>query len=819
MNRIVALLAAVLWSGVAIAAQAPDTPVVTGPNNAQVPVGNLLVTPTGGTQTTIGAALGSPSITAGTIAGGTIAAMRCDGATDDTAAFVRAVATGSREILVPVTAAGCIVSASLVPQSGQTISGLGGGMPWIKLVSGSVGRIFNLTGLNNVTLSHLKLDGTNAAANIDFIRFLNTTSSHLVNSTILNPPGDSATGCIILAQASTDNEISENNITGCGSSAIIGNNANVTRNKIHHNTISGAVAFGIRMLSGANRNEISNNIIPQSGIEPIAVSLGAQYNRIIGNHVEGSGDNGISIVGDHNIISDNYIIRNAKAGIFLWGSSNTVIGNNLLDNNLLQDGWNCIGIGTNYGAAAQNNVVKGNTCDDDQTVPTQLGIGINLGLPTLWTTGTPFTSGAYVYYGLNLYLASSTGTSGASAPTCTSGTCSDGTVTWTYQSSYLTQAGPFFNDASDNRVIRSSGPPFTNIPVPSAPLNRNPDFLISQANLDSATSTTVNTGTLVIDGWRTNVSNGNQFVYQRTTTSLSGYAYAYTATANTNFSLLTTSFFQLIDRIEGINIGQLNWGAASGTPAVLDLCLNTAGVTGKIAVVLDNGGGGGTFYSYVMGFNVPTVATWTCFSQAIPAPPVGSSWTNAAGAIGARLALGLGAGSTQVTATYGWNSSAAQITGPSDMAQPVTVLGSVVRMAAVHLYQAGATYVPRAFGTELSLATRWFYSTFAANTLPHQNAGLAGALCTVNPIANGTPSLFVAPPAKAYGAVANQTITTFNPSASNANWRNVTAGADVVVSVDPASAKGANGVLLTTGATVANAGDVLCIHVTIDGGL
>jgi hypothetical protein len=86
MNRIVALLAAVLWSGVAIAAQAPDTPVVTGPNMQQIPIGNLYVTPTGGTQQKLGDALAAPtgnvSATTSTATGSTTARTQANRAAD-----------------------------------------------------------------------------------------------------------------------------------------------------------------------------------------------------------------------------------------------------------------------------------------------------------------------------------------------------------------------------------------------------------------------------------------------------------------------------------------------------------------------------------------------------------------------------------------------------------------------------------------------------------------------------------------------------------------------------------------------------------------
>lgn len=78
-----------------------------------------------------------------------------------------------------------------------------------------------------------------------------------------------------------------------------------------------------------------------------------------------------------------------------------------------------------------------------------------------------------------------------------------------------------------------------------------------------------------------------------------------------------------------------------------------------------------------------------------------------------------------------------------------------------------------------------------------------------NPIANGEPSEYVtlSPP-----MMATPTVTTYNPVNANANWNDLTASADVTMSVDPAATAGVNGFLLATSGTVATAGDVLAVH-------
>lgn len=59
MNKIVVALVFLAGGNAAFALNAPDTPLVTGPNFQQTPAAQIMVTPTGGAQTTLGAALAS----------------------------------------------------------------------------------------------------------------------------------------------------------------------------------------------------------------------------------------------------------------------------------------------------------------------------------------------------------------------------------------------------------------------------------------------------------------------------------------------------------------------------------------------------------------------------------------------------------------------------------------------------------------------------------------------------------------------------------------------------------------------------------------
>jgi len=52
--------------------------------------------------------------------------------------------------------------------------------------------------------------------------------------------------------------------------------------------------------------------------------------------------------------------------------------------------------------------------------------------PVTWTTSTAFSAGAYCFYNGNYYQTTAGGTTGATPPTHTSGSVSDGGVTWAY---------------------------------------------------------------------------------------------------------------------------------------------------------------------------------------------------------------------------------------------------------------------------------------------------------------------------------------------------------------------------------------------------
>lgn len=373
---------------------------------------------------------------------------------DDTANIRAAIASSFNSI---VLGGSCLVTGTLTPAPNSVIQGLDPSTT-VRLVSTSVSRIFDLANLNNVTIANVTLNGAQAAAGGDFIRLQNTTNSTLNNVDLVSPPAN-VNGSIDLSQASTGNVISGSQILSSAGAAIALNGTGVKNNQIVGVYFNGSFGFNIHMYGGPSRNLIQGTYSSQSGIESIALDYSTFENRIIGNHAEGSGDNGISISGYRNVVSGNEVIGNQKAGIYVWGSQNTITGNVGIDNDLINDAshWPCIGTNGNFGGTGQNNTITGNSCDDDQASATQYGITIGAPGYTSWAQGQIITAGKYEVNGLNIYQATNSGTTGATPPTCTSGTCGDGAVTWQYLNSYIGSVATTGTALSGNTIQRFQG--------------------------------------------------------------------------------------------------------------------------------------------------------------------------------------------------------------------------------------------------------------------------------------------------------------------------------------------------------------------------
>lgn len=376
---------------------------------------------------------------------------RGDGTTDDTASFQAAAATG-RSVAVPYTVAGYRITGTVTMTSGARFYGTGGDRPRLVMDSASVSRMFDFNGVSGAGLRDLVLDGNKTITpSSDFMRIRDCSDVLITEVDFDNMPGTNAGG-VVLSGTTTRTTIRRCSFDAPEGTAVYLTGASITRNRIENIDVNDGGGFGVFAGQGATRNQITGVHATNTAKEGVALTFPCHHNRIEDCCIEGAGDNGISVSGNWNVVSGNQCLYNSFAGVGVWGAYNTVSANVCIGNDqALTADWAGVWIDNGYGGTGSQNMVVGNVTDDPQTTPTQKwGVRIKGNAYTLWTAGLVVTASSYIYYGLNIYQAAGAGTTGATPPTHTSGSVSDGGVTWTYINTAVSQVTPRTNVVANN---------------------------------------------------------------------------------------------------------------------------------------------------------------------------------------------------------------------------------------------------------------------------------------------------------------------------------------------------------------------------------
>jgi len=366
------------------------------------------------------------------------------GDTDQTAALARAIATGKPIMFRYNGGTPYVISARQTVPANTAIFGFGGRAVISMAVTG---QLFLMNAVSGVRIKDLKVIGNKAAVTagppIDF---------EGASDCVLDDCDFTDCSREIRLFAGTNNvRVRRVSYTNSGQHGLqIDNSFN---NTVSQFNVNGSVGFGIILTGGSHENELSFNKTFSNGIELIGITYECWGNRVIGNHAEGTGDNGISITGFDNLVVGNICRFNSNNGIHVYGNNNTVVGNNCKNNNqrFLSDGvstFSGIEVGPAFGGACWDNTITGNICSDDQVVPTQTyGTHVQPNVMAQWATGVVTGVRAVVFNGTNAYIATSAGTTGVTAPVHTTGTVSDGGVNWLF----------LFGLHTDNTTLGAAG--------------------------------------------------------------------------------------------------------------------------------------------------------------------------------------------------------------------------------------------------------------------------------------------------------------------------------------------------------------------------
>jgi len=328
----------------------------------------------------------------------------------------------------------------------------------------------------------------------------------------------------------------------------------------------------------------------------------------------------------------------------------------------------------------------------------------------------------------------------------------------------------------------------------------NGGMVIDQRNAGASVSIN-GTSSYVTDRFKITSSGGGIISASRSTTAPTGFVNSLSSTVSTADSSIASSDLYVIDQIiEGFNTADLGFGTASASTVTLSFWVRSS-VTGTYGVRICNGSFNRT---YVSTYAINSANTWEQKSITIAGDTTGT-WTTD-NSSGIAVSWDLGSGTNWNGTGNAWQ--AGNVLRTSGCVNWIANAGATFYITGVQL-EKGSTatsFDQRAYGTELALCQRYYESTFSIGSAPVQNGGATNAFRISQTAAAGAPCRGFTWIYKTTKRDTPSTITSYNPSAANANVRNFTRSNDATIS--GVTGLGGMGVVFTfTGSTGSAVGD------------
>ena len=231
-------------------------------------------------------------------------------------------------------------------------------------------------------------------------------------------------------------------------------------------------------------------------------------------------------------------------------------------------------------------------------------------------------------------------------------------------------------------------------------------MVISQYN--GTSSVTPSADSHVIDRFKYEASQTSKFTIQQNAGSVTppaGFINYLGFTTASAVTIGSSDYFQTVQIIEGLNIGDLGWGTADAKTVTLSFWVRSS-LTGTFGGSLRNSA---VNRSYPFSYTISAANTWEQKSITIAGDTSGT-WLTTNG-VGIRLTFGLGNGSTYSGTAGAW--AGANYQNATGATSVVGTNGATFYITGVQL-EAGTTASPfeyRQYGTELALCQRYYQRT------------------------------------------------------------------------------------------------------------
>jgi hypothetical protein len=237
-------------------------------------------------------------------------------------------------------------------------------------------------------------------------------------------------------------------------------------------------------------------------------------------------------------------------------------------------------------------------------------------------------------------------------------------------------------------------------------------MVIDQRNAGAAINPATNNA-YCVDRWLTNTNVASKYSVQQNAGSVTpptGFTYYLGATSLSAYSVGSSDSFALVQKIEGYNFADLDFGKATAKTVTISFWVRSS-LTGTFGGSLTNGA---IDRSYPFTYTVSSANTWEQKSVTIAGDTSGT-WLTTNG-IGAWLWFGLGMGSTLSGTAGAW--AGAEYRSATGATSVVGTNGATFYITGVQL-EKGSTATSfdyRPYTTELQLCQRYYQRLYANNT-------------------------------------------------------------------------------------------------------
>lgn len=255
----------------------------------------------------------------------------------------------------------------------------------------------------------------------------------------------------------------------------------------------------------------------------------------------------------------------------------------------------------------------------------------------------------------------------------------------------------------------------------------NSAMVIDQRNAGAATANTISGYT--VDRWAVFQSTTGKLIAQQNAGSVTppaGFKNYLGVTSQSAYSVSSTDYYAIVQRIEGFNMADLNWGSASASTITISFWVRSS-LTGTFGGAIRND----TYnYNYPFSYTVSVANTWEQKTVTVAGPTSGT-WLSTNGT-GIDLWFGLGVGATYSATAGSWTTTSA-ISSSTGATSVVGTNGATFYITGVML-EKGSTATSfdyRPYGTELMLCQRYLTVLGGSGTSGNNYYGI-GLLYSTN---------------------------------------------------------------------------------------